>query len=118
MLAPTALPTAPTSASSPVLQALGAVVDYGERTILQGLDLAVHAGEIYALLGANGAGKTTTLSLFLGFVRPRSGQVRVQGVDPVVVLRVQPGGHHLPLEFAVAVDADVAPWLVGRVVVR
>ncbi|WP_113897987.1 ATP-binding cassette domain-containing protein, partial [Francisella tularensis] len=73
----------PTSASSPVLQALGAVVDYGERTILQGLDLAVHAGEIYALLGANGAGKTTTLSLFLGFVRPRSGQVRVQGVDPV-----------------------------------
>ncbi|WP_278533282.1 ABC transporter ATP-binding protein [Delftia acidovorans] len=73
----------PTSASSPVLQALGAVVDYGERTILQGLDLAVHAGEIYALLGANGAGKTTTLSLLLGFVRPRSGQVRVQGVDPV-----------------------------------
>ena len=73
----------PTSASTPVLQALGAVVDYGERTILQGLDLAVHAGEIYALLGANGAGKTTTLSLLLGFVRPRSGQVRVQGVDPV-----------------------------------
>lgn len=73
----------PTSASSPVLQALGAVVDYGERTILQGLDLAVHAGEIYALLGANGAGKTTTLSLLLGFVRPRSGQVRVQSVDPV-----------------------------------
>ena len=65
-----------------VLQACGAVVDYGERTILQGLDLAVHAGEIYALLGANGAGKTTTLSLFLGFVRPRSGQVRVQGADP------------------------------------
>ncbi|NGY35800.1 ABC transporter ATP-binding protein [Campylobacter sp. CFSAN093234] len=73
----------PTSASTPVLQALGAVVDYGERTILQGLDLAVHAGEIYALLGANGAGKTTTLSMLLGFVRPRSGQVRVQGVDPV-----------------------------------
>ncbi len=73
----------PTSASTPVLQALGAVVDYGERTILQGLGLAVHAGEIYALLGANGAGKTTTLSLLLGFVRPRSGQVRVQGVDPV-----------------------------------
>ncbi len=73
----------PTSASTPVLQALGAVVDYGERTILQGLDLAVHAGEIYALLGANGAGKTTTLSLLLGFVRPRSGQVRVQSVDPV-----------------------------------
>lgn len=70
------------SSSMPVLQAQGAVVDYGERTILQGLDLAVHAGEIYALLGANGAGKTTTLSLFLGFVQPRGGQVRVQGADP------------------------------------
>jgi ABC-2 type transport system ATP-binding protein len=43
----------------------------------------VRPGEICALLGANGAGKTTTLSLFLGFVPPTQGRVRVQGVDPV-----------------------------------
>ena len=68
---------------SPVLEATGVVAGYGGRTILHGLDLAVQAGEICALLGANGAGKTTTLSLFLGFVSPTQGRVRVQGVDPV-----------------------------------
>ncbi|MCX2864266.1 ATP-binding cassette domain-containing protein [Paucibacter sp. PLA-PC-4] len=67
----------------PALQACGVIAGYGASTILQGLDLTVRAGEIYALLGANGAGKTTTLSLFLGFVRPASGQVRVSGIDPV-----------------------------------
>jgi len=59
------------------------VAGYGGKTILRQLDLHVAPGEIYALLGANGAGKTTTLSLFLGFVAPASGQVRVQGIDPV-----------------------------------
>ncbi|WP_338759045.1 ATP-binding cassette domain-containing protein [Massilia sp. METH4] len=66
-----------------VLEADGVVAGYGGKTILQKLDLHVRAGEIYALLGANGAGKTTTLSLFLGFVTPGAGQVRVHGTDPV-----------------------------------
>ena len=67
----------------PALEACGVVAGYGANTILHGLDLTVRAGEIYALLGANGAGKTTTLSLFLGFVKPASGRVRVNGTDPV-----------------------------------
>lgn len=75
------LPSA--AAVSPALEARAVVAGYRERTILRGLDLTVQPGEIYALLGANGAGKTTTLSLFLGFVRPASGRLRVQGIDPV-----------------------------------
>lgn len=71
------------AAAPPALEAVAVVAGYGARTILQGLDLAVAPGEIYALLGANGAGKTTTLSLFLGFVQPTSGRVRVNGIDPV-----------------------------------
>ncbi len=67
----------------PALEACGVVAGYGDTTILQGLDLRVQPGEIYALLGANGAGKTTTLSLFLGFIQPSSGQVRVNGIDPL-----------------------------------
>lgn len=59
------------------------VAGYSGRTILHGLDLRVEAGEVYALLGSNGAGKTTTLSLFLGFVQPERGRVRVNGADPV-----------------------------------
>lgn len=66
----------------PVLQACGVFAGYDGRTVLQGLDLAVRAGEVYALLGANGAGKTTTLSLFLGFLAPTRGSVRVNGIDP------------------------------------
>ncbi len=46
----------------PVLQARAVTAGYGGRTILQGLDLQVNRGEIYALLGSNGAGKTTTLT--------------------------------------------------------
>ncbi|TFY87712.1 ABC transporter ATP-binding protein [Pseudomonas nabeulensis] len=65
-----------------ILEASAVLAGYDGRTILNGLDLTVRAGEIYALLGANGAGKTTTLSVFLGFVTPASGQVRVAGSDP------------------------------------
>jgi len=68
---------------TPVLEASKILAGYGNKTILRQLDLHIYAGEIYALLGANGAGKTTTLSVFLGFVRPTSGQVRVAGIDPV-----------------------------------
>jgi ABC-2 type transport system ATP-binding protein len=68
--------------SSPILHARGVSAGYADRTILRGLDLAVVPGEIYVLLGANGAGKSTALNLFLGFLRPQSGSVRVQGIDP------------------------------------
>jgi ABC-2 type transport system ATP-binding protein len=69
---------------TPILHAQAVVAGYDKRTILNGLDLAVHAGEIYALLGANGAGKSTTLNLFLGFLRPQSGSVQVAQTDPVL----------------------------------
>ena len=64
-----------------VLQAEQVVAGYGAHTILHGLNLVVEAGQIYALLGANGAGKTTTLSLFLGFLQPRQGCAKVNGID-------------------------------------
>lgn len=66
----------------PVLEIREVVTGYGNAMVLNGLNLAIQAGEIHALLGANGAGKTTTLNLLLGFVQPRSGLVRVNGVDP------------------------------------
>lgn len=62
-----------------MLQAIGAAKRFGTSTALQGLDLAVEAGEIVCLLGANGAGKSTTVNLFLGFLDPDEGEVRVAG---------------------------------------
>ena len=67
--------------TAPVLQASALTKDFGSHRALDGLDLSVGPGEIMCLLGANGAGKTTTISLFLGFIRPTSGEVRVCGLD-------------------------------------
>jgi ABC-2 type transport system ATP-binding protein len=55
---------------------------YGELTAVDALDLDVHPGEIYGLLGQNGAGKTTTILMLLGLTEPTSGQARVVGLDP------------------------------------
>jgi ABC-2 type transport system ATP-binding protein len=56
---------------------------YGDRTVVDGLDLDVHAGEVVGLIGANGAGKTTTVECIQGLRRPDSGVLRVLGCDPV-----------------------------------
>jgi len=66
-----------------MLEAIGLSKNYGEVRALQELDIRVAPGEIYCLLGANGAGKSTTLNLFLGFVLPTSGVVRIDGIDVV-----------------------------------
>ena len=54
---------------------------FGENAALDGLNLSLDAGEVFALLGPNGAGKTTTINLILGFVKADAGQVSVCGVD-------------------------------------
>jgi ABC-2 type transport system ATP-binding protein len=60
----------------------GLVKRYGDRTIVDGLDLQVERGRIVALLGPNGAGKTTTVEVIEGYRRPDAGSVRVFGEDP------------------------------------
>jgi branched-chain amino acid transport system ATP-binding protein len=52
---------------------------YGPVEVLRGVSLEVRAGEIVSLLGPNAAGKTTTLRTILGMVKPRGGQVLVDG---------------------------------------
>ena len=54
---------------------------YGNIHALRGVSLSVEQGEIVTLIGANGAGKTTTLNTISGLVRPREGQVRLEGED-------------------------------------
>ena len=54
-------------------------VYYGEIHALKGISLQVGKGEIVALLGNNGAGKTTTLKTISALLRPRSGQVLLEG---------------------------------------
>lgn len=51
----------------------GLVKRYGDRRVVDGVDLAVPAGAIYGVLGPNGAGKTTTLRMMLGIIEPDAG---------------------------------------------
>lgn len=55
---------------------------YGSAEVLAGVDLRVAAGEIVALLGPNGAGKTTLVSIVAALLKPDSGRVLVNGIDP------------------------------------
>jgi ABC-type branched-chain amino acid transport systems, ATPase component len=59
---------------------------YGNIHALRGVSLSVDEGEIVTLIGANGAGKSTTLNCISGLVRPRSGNVHLEGEDLTEVL--------------------------------
>ncbi|MFB6069118.1 MAG: ABC transporter ATP-binding protein [Halobacterium sp.] len=64
----------------PVLEADDVSFAYGpDEQALDGIDFAVHAGEVHAVIGGNGAGKTTLSELLVGLLTPDSGQLVVDG---------------------------------------
>jgi ABC-2 type transport system ATP-binding protein len=67
---------------TPVIAAAGVVKDFEQVRALDGLDLTVEPGEIFAVLGPNGAGKTTLLGILEGYLTRDDGEVEVLGVDP------------------------------------
>ncbi len=71
--------------TSIVAQLKGAVKNYGKVRALDGVDLAVTAGEVLAVLGPNGAGKTTAISLLLGLLRPDAGEATLFGESPTAL---------------------------------
>lgn len=56
---------------------------FGDQVVLDGIDLAVMPGTIFALLGPNGAGKTTLINILSTLVNPDEGSARVAGYDVV-----------------------------------
>lgn len=66
----------------PILSIRGLTKTYrGGTRALDGVDLEIHAGEIFALLGPNGAGKTTLIGAVCGLVRPTAGTIHAFGHD-------------------------------------
>lgn len=55
---------------------------YGNKIAVDGLDLTIPPGELFAFLGPNGAGKTTAIKLMTGLLQPTSGTVTVCGYSP------------------------------------
>ncbi|MDQ3982479.1 MAG: ATP-binding cassette domain-containing protein [Actinomycetota bacterium] len=72
-------PREPGGTGPPVLTARGVRAGYGDLRVLNGIDLALRAGETVALIGRNGAGKTTLLRCLAGLHEPESGRVAVLG---------------------------------------
>ena len=79
---PTGSRTAGPGSSGPAVDARGLRKRYGAKQAVDGIDLRVERGEIFAVLGPNGAGKTTTVEILEGFRRRDAGEVRVLGEDP------------------------------------
>ena len=59
-------------------------VAYGDRVILDNINLDIHQGETLAILGASGSGKSTILRLIIGLQKPTKGQVFFQDRKSVV----------------------------------
>jgi ABC-2 type transport system ATP-binding protein len=64
-----------------VIETWGLTKSYGSNRVLDGVDLSVQAGEVFALLGPNGAGKTTTVRILATLTPYDSGEARVAGYD-------------------------------------
>ncbi len=71
----------PRTDGAPVIEVADLVVEYGDRRILHGVNLAVRAGEVMVIIGGSGSGKTTLLRHLLGLERPTSGRVALLGED-------------------------------------
>lgn len=65
----------------------GVSVRYGEVTALDDVSLEVQRGRVTGLIGMNGSGKSSLFKTIVGLVRPSSGTVRLDGVDPAVARR-------------------------------
>ena len=69
----------PLSTGSPLIELRSASFGYADRTVVSGVDLTVHPGEVVALLGANGSGKSTLVRGLLGLTEQHGGDVLLLG---------------------------------------
>jgi branched-chain amino acid transport system ATP-binding protein len=106
-----------------MLQVSGIDAWYGNVQVLRGLSLSVAAGEVLCMLGRNGAGKTTALKAIMGLVRPRSGSIRLDGVEltrlpaheiPGQGIAYVPQGRRLFAELSVAENLEIGLMARGR----
>jgi branched-chain amino acid transport system ATP-binding protein len=106
---------------------------YGDSHILHGVSFSLQPGGVLALLGRNGAGKTTCISAIIGFLTPRSGEIRlfgeaIEGLSPERISRLGiglvPQGRRIFSSLSVRENLTVAqqresttenPWNVERI---
>jgi len=83
------------------LSASGLTKIYGERRVVNRIDLEVNKGQVVGLLGPNGAGKTTTFYMIVGLIKPDGGCISLNGEDistTPMYIRARKGLNYLPQE--------------------
>ena len=93
-----------TSASPSAIHTEGLVKIYGQRAVVNGVNVRVNAGEVVGLLGRNGAGKTTTFYMIVGLVPVSNGRVFINGTEATHLRmhqRARLGVGYLPQEASV-----------------
>ncbi|WNF01808.1 ATP-binding cassette domain-containing protein [Streptomyces luomodiensis] len=75
------MPTSINAAAAPAVSTADLRKSYGDKTVLDGIDLRIPAGSVFALLGPNGAGKTTTVRILSTLIAADGGQAQVAGHD-------------------------------------
>ena len=81
------LTSGPVTGTAPAIRATGLRKSYGEHVVLDGIDLDIAEGTVFALLGPNGSGKTTTVQILSTLLPADAGTIRVGGHD----LATEPG---------------------------
>ena len=96
----------------------GLVKIYGQRPVVNGVNINVQAGEVVGLLGPNGAGKTTTFYMVVGLVPATTGRVFIHGQDATHLRmhrRARLGVGYLPQESSIFRKLTVAENILAIV---
>src|SRR5436853_1116258 len=94
---------------TPAIQIENLTYAYGRAEAVHDLNLTVSPGRCYGLFGRNGAGKTTTMKCLLNLLRPKSGTIRLFGLDPAK--------HEVEVKGRLAYVPDAVafyPWMTVR----
>lgn len=75
------IPRRTTTTNHSMIELINVSKRYGAKVAVEGLNLHIEKGELFAFLGPNGAGKTTTIKMMCGLLFPTEGTVRVGGFD-------------------------------------